>query len=77
MLNANLQNCVASSNGRNDVTDEVVAISRVQATLSQEIIAEIRRQNDYYGEHVQNDHRKTSYQYSSSNIWFMLLDLNI
>ena len=77
MLNTNLQNCVASMNRGNDVIDEVLAISRVQATSSQEIAAEIKRRNDYYGEHVQNDRRKSSYQYSPSDIWSMLIDLNI
>jgi len=34
MLNTNLQNCVASMNCGNDVVDEVLAITRVQATSS-------------------------------------------
>jgi len=52
MLNTNLQNCVASMNRGNNVVDEVLAIDYVQATSSQEIVAEIRQRNDYYGEHV-------------------------
>jgi len=77
MLNMNLQNCVASMNRGNNVVDEVLAIARVQATSSQEIAAEIKQRNDYYGEHVQNDHGKSSYQYSPSDIWSILFDLNI
>ena len=64
-------------NRGNDVVDEVLAIARVQATSSQEIAAEIKWRNDYYGEHLQNDRRKSSYQYLSSDIWSMLIDLNI
>jgi len=77
MLNTNLKNCVASMNRGNDVVDEILAIARVQSTSSQEIATKIKRWNDYYGEHVQNDHRKSSYQYSPSDIWSMLFDLNI
>jgi len=64
-------------NRGNDVVDEVLAMARVQATSSQEIATKIKQQNDYYCEHVQNDHRKSSYQYSPSNIWSILFDLNI
>jgi len=77
MLNTNLQNCLASMNRGNDAVDEVLAIARVQATSSQEIAAEIKRRNDYYGEHVQNDRCKSLYQYSPSDIWSMLIDLNM
>ena len=77
MLNTNLQHCVTYINCGKDVTYDVVFIARVQVTSSQEIVAKIKWQNDYYGEHIQNYYHKSSYQYLLSNIWSMVLDLNI
>jgi len=60
----------------NQNATELVDIARAQATITQDI-TEIRRRNDLYDEHVHHHRRHVSYQYSESNIWAMLVELNI
>ncbi|ESW34050.1 hypothetical protein PHAVU_001G120000 [Phaseolus vulgaris] len=47
------------------------------ATATQDVAADIRRRTDYYGEHVHHQRRITSYQYSKSDIWSLLVDMSI
>ena len=77
MLNTNLQQCVSSMKDGNENASQLVNIARAQATTTQDIAAEIRRRNDLYAEHVHHHRRHASYQYSESDIWAMLVELNI
>ena len=61
----------------NENASQLVNIARAQATTAQDIAAEIRRRNDLYAEHVHHHRRHASYQYSESDIWAMLVKLNI
>ncbi|KAK8472302.1 hypothetical protein PHAVU_002G170601 [Phaseolus vulgaris] len=61
----------------NENASQLVNIARAQATIAQDIAAEIRRRNDLYAEHVHHHRRHASYQYSESDIWAMLVELNI
>ncbi|KAK8473516.1 hypothetical protein PHAVU_001G156300 [Phaseolus vulgaris] len=77
MLNTNLQQCVSSMKDGNENASQLVNIAHAQATTTQDIAAEIRRRNDLYAEHVHHHRRHASYQYSESDIWAMLVELNI
>ncbi|ESW13068.1 hypothetical protein PHAVU_008G165300 [Phaseolus vulgaris] len=77
MLNTNLQQCVSSMKDGNENASQLVNIARAQATKTQDIAVEIRRRNDLYAEHVHHHRRHASYQYSKSDIWAMLVELNI
>jgi len=56
---------------------QLVDIARAQTTTTQDIVAQIRRRNDLYVEHAHHHQRHASYQYSESDIWAMLVELNI
>jgi len=77
LLNTNLQQCVSSMKDGNENASQLVDISRAQATTTQDIVVEIRCRNDLYVEHVHHHRRHASYQYSESDIWAMLVELNI
>ena len=77
MLNTNLQQYVSSMKDENENASQLVNIARAQATTAQDIVAEIRGRNDLYAEHVHHHRRHASYQYSESDIWAMLVELNI
>ena len=77
MLNTNLQQCVSLMKDGNENSSHLVNIARAQATTTQDIAAEIRRRNNLYVEHVHHHQRHASYQYSKSDIWAMLMELNI
>jgi len=77
MLNTNLQQCMSSMKDGNENASQLVNIARAQATTTQDIAAEIRRRNDLYVEHVHHHRRHATYQYSESDIWAMLVELNI
>jgi len=77
LLNTNLQQCVSSMKDENENASQLVDIARAQATAAQDIAAQIRRRNDLYAEHVHHHQRHASYQYSKSDIWTMLVELNI
>ena len=77
MLNTNLQQCVSSMKDGNENASQLVNIARAQAKTTQDIAAEIRRRNDLYAEHVHHHRRHASYQYLESDIWAMLVELNI
>jgi len=55
----------------------LVDIARAQATATQDIAAEIRQRNDLYVEHVHHHHHHASYHYYESDIWAILVELNI
>jgi len=63
MLNTNLQQDVASMKDGNENASQLMDIARAQATTAQEIVAEIRRINDLYAEHVHHHWRHASYHY--------------
>ena len=77
LLNTNLQQCVSSIKDGNENASQLVDIARAQATTTQDITSEIRRRNDIYAEHIHHHRRHASYQYSESDIWAMLVELNI
>ena len=52
-------------------------IARLQAITTQDVATEISRRNDLYAQHVHHQRRHASYQYSKSDIWAMLVELNI
>jgi len=60
----------------NEVTTDLVEISHIQATATQDVAAYIKRRIDYYSEHVHHQRRIASYQYSESDIWSLLVDMN-
>jgi len=61
----------------NENASQLVNIARAWATAAQDIVTEIRRRNDLYAKHVHHHRRHASYQYSESDIWAMLVELNI
>ena len=77
LLNTNLQQCVLSMKDGNQNAFELVDIARAQATATQDIAVKIRRRNDLYVEHVHHHHHHASYHYSESDIWAILVELNI
>jgi len=77
MLNNNLAVLGSYMKHGNEVATDLVEIARIQATATQDVVADIRRCTDYYGEHVHHQCRITSYQYFESNIWSLLVDMNI
>jgi len=77
MLNINLQQCVSSMKDGNENASQLMNIARAQATTAQDITVEIRQRNDLYAEHVHHHRRHASCQYLKSDIWAMLVELNI
>jgi len=77
MLNNNLDVFGSYMKHGNEVATDLVEIARIQATATQDVAADIRRRTDYYGEHVHHQRRITSYQYSKSDIWSLLVDMSI
>ena len=77
MLNNNLAVFGSYMKHGDEVATDLVEIARIQATATKDVAVDIRRCTDYYGEHVHHQRRITSYQYSESDIWSLLVDMNI
>jgi len=77
MLNNNLAVFGSYMKHGNEVATELVDIAHIHATATQDVVANIKRHIDYYGEHAHSQCRITSYQYLESDIWSLLVDMYI